>query len=418
MILGIVPKALYSGIENYYVNGVKALGTNAMIIYTGNTPNFLDINQIYGISFSDISHIDKNITGIKYLTPFIQFASYIPSNNLDVVTLGVNSSYGNIINTGLLNGSYWSSNYNYSVNGTLTKIGSNLNTTFGKNETVYETGIIPCIIGYGIYKDMNASVGQIIYSFSFAPPSIGGIMEVRLKVAGIQQYRNIPPIISSFGFDINSMITIPLLSTVTMFNTDYHVYGIIASSSNFQNSTAIGNSIVSILTKSHPDITYTIMTQEGVINTIDNEVNASVAFNLILNALSFFIAALIIFVLTIIAVKERMKEIGILKATGATKYDILMIFLSEQMLITVAGIVIGTLSGFLLLHVISTSSSIYPVPYYPTFSLSYFRYTDIASLVPFTIYYGVTLFIISLISAFYPSYKASCQEVVDSLHSD
>jgi len=107
MILGIVPNALFNGIENYYVNGVKSLGTNTILVYTGQTENFLSINQTYGVTMSDIPSIQSHVKGIKYITPYIQIASYLPSSNVDALILSVTGEYNGIVNNTLYQGSLW-----------------------------------------------------------------------------------------------------------------------------------------------------------------------------------------------------------------------------------------------------------------------------------------------------------------------
>jgi len=55
----------------------------------------------------------------------------------------------------------------------------------------------------------------------------------------------------------------------------------------------------------------------------------------------------------LVAVNERTKEIGLIKALGGTKNDIRAQFLYESILISLLGAVVGIISGILLGNVVA-----------------------------------------------------------------
>jgi putative ABC transport system permease protein len=56
-----------------------------------------------------------------------------------------------------------------------------------------------------------------------------------------------------------------------------------------------------------------------------------------------------------VSVKERTKEIGILKALGSSKKEILLEFLTEAMFISILGGILGLVLGFALVPLIRLS---------------------------------------------------------------
>ena len=56
------------------------------------------------------------------------------------------------------------------------------------------------------------------------------------------------------------------------------------------------------------------------------------------------------------SVMERIREIGVRRATGATKKDIIFQFLSEATFISVSGGLIGILLGVIMAKVITTTT--------------------------------------------------------------
>lgn len=100
-------------------------------------------------------------------------------------------------------------------------------------------------------------------------------------------------------------------------------------------------------------------------------------------------------------VLERIREIGILKSVGATRNDILMIFLIESAIIGFAGGIIGLVLGYALLQVLS---GMFAVPVF-------LRLRIIAFVFMFSIGTGVLAGII-------PSWRAAKMDPVEALSYD
>ncbi|MFZ5965772.1 MAG: ABC transporter permease [Bacillota bacterium] len=99
-----------------------------------------------------------------------------------------------------------------------------------------------------------------------------------------------------------------------------------------------------------------------------------------------------------VSVKERTKEIGILKAIGARRKDILLIFLLEAIIISGVGGVIGIISSMLIMPILSY----FEVRAIPTL----FTYT-----LAFTFSVGVGTFF-----GYYPAAKAAALKPIDALN--
>ena len=106
------------------------------------------------------------------------------------------------------------------------------------------------------------------------------------------------------------------------------------------------------------------------------------------------------------SVFERKKEIGILKAIGAKKRDILLIFLLESGIIGLIGGIIGVIFGFGLASLVKLAASQAGI--------------TISILISFNIVIlalGFS-FLIGIISGMIPAYIASSQEPVDALREE
>jgi len=106
------------------------------------------------------------------------------------------------------------------------------------------------------------------------------------------------------------------------------------------------------------------------------------------------------------SVVERRKEIGIMKAIGAKRKDILSIFLLEAGLIGIIGGFIGTVGGFLLAFMVNVIGK----------QLG----TELAIAFSFDIVLIALCFsfLIGMISGFLPAFQASKQEAIKSLREE
>ncbi len=144
---------------------------------------------------------------------------------------------------------------------------------------------------------------------------------------------------------------------------------------------------------------YTITTQDDVLSFVDD---ISSTINLLfigIASVSLLVGGIGIANIMIVSVTERTREIGVMKAVGAKKKDILGLFLVE------AGL-IGVLGGFLGL-VVSYLMSKTMVP----------ALVGVEGIVPLQ-WVGLSIFIslmIGIISGIYPAFRASKMDPVEAL---
>ena len=127
-------------------------------------------------------------------------------------------------------------------------------------------------------------------------------------------------------------------------------------------------------------------------------------FNIVLGAIagiSLIVGGIGIMNIMLASVMERIREIGVRRATGATKKDIVFQFLAEATFISITGGFIGILLGVIMAKVITAT-------------------TDISTLVSFwsiVISFGVAASV-GIIFGYLPAKKASEQDPVESLRHD
>jgi putative ABC transport system permease protein len=127
-------------------------------------------------------------------------------------------------------------------------------------------------------------------------------------------------------------------------------------------------------------------------------------FNIVLGAIasiSLIVGGIGIMNIMLASVMERIREIGVRKATGATKNDIVIQFLTEAILISISGGLIGIILGLTLSKIIM-------------------QITDILTIVsPLSIFvsFGVSA-AVGILFGYMPARRAAEQDPVESLRHD
>jgi len=92
---------------------------------------------------------------------------------------------------------------------------------------------------------------------------------------------------------------------------------------------------------------FRFMTQQGILNIVNNILGALTGFVTGIAAISLLVGGIGIMNIMLVAVNERVREIGVRKAIGAKRRDIVLQFLVEATLISTLGGVLGIFFGIL-----------------------------------------------------------------------
>ncbi len=136
-----------------------------------------------------------------------------------------------------------------------------------------------------------------------------------------------------------------------------------------------------------------------ILSTINNVLGVLTVVLSGIAGISLLVGGIGIMNIMLVTVTERTKEIGLLKAIGATRRDILTQFLIESVILTVTGgaigIVLGIGIGYIIARVVNVPFGLPIVPVIASVSVSV---------------------IIGIIFGSYPAYSASKLSPIDALH--
>ncbi|NWG08781.1 MAG: ABC transporter permease [Nitrososphaerales archaeon] len=149
-----------------------------------------------------------------------------------------------------------------------------------------------------------------------------------------------------FGQFVNIGCFITLDAAQAFFGKEGYVSSILIRLTD----TSQGEQVESVLKQMFPDAS--IVRQEEIMRNISEIMNTVDGVLLGLASISLSVGALGIMNTIMMSVHERRREIGMLKAVGAERLHILFIFLSEALLISLIGGVLGCIFGLAGVYII------------------------------------------------------------------
>ncbi|MDW7659098.1 MAG: FtsX-like permease family protein, partial [Bacillota bacterium] len=90
---------------------------------------------------------------------------------------------------------------------------------------------------------------------------------------------------------------------------------------------------------------YRTQSMASILDQINNVINTMTIFISAVAAISLLVGGIGVMNIMLVSVTERTREIGIRKAIGATTADIMLQFMTESVILTLIGGMIGILSG-------------------------------------------------------------------------
>jgi putative ABC transport system permease protein len=178
----------------------------------------------------------------------------------------------------------------------------------------------------------------------------------RFRVVGIMEPKG-----RMLGFDIDDSAYIPVANAMKLFN-EAELFEIDVLFSNASMTDEVAERIRRLLIKRHlGNEDFTITTQTAmleVFGTVMSVITMSVG---VIGGISILVGAIGILTMMWIAVGERVSEIGLIRALGATARQVYSLFLLEAVVLAAAGGIAGVLAGAGLNTVLRTAVPGLPV---------------------------------------------------------
>jgi len=188
------------------------------------------------------------------------------------------------------------------------------------------------------------------------------IAGARLRVIGVMQPKG-----QVLGMDIDDAAYIPVATAMRLFNLEELQEIDIVFAHEGLTDAAIEAVRATLIERHRGDEDFTIVSQSEMLNVFGRVMDVITLGVAVIAAISLLVGSIGIFTMMWISVGERVSEIGLMRALGATAQQVQAVFLTEAILLTMAGGLSGLLFGlfatFLLRLVLPAFPAGAPIEY-------------------------------------------------------
>ena len=317
--------AVGNGATASITGSINQVGTNLLFVFRGARNNTAVKNP------RPLTVGDANALLDHYAAPDIQAVAPVVQGNGNVdfggqtttaAIVGVTSAYEQVRNITLLDGSFISDDQNLG-RASVTVIGVDVaDKLFGHRD--------------GLVGETIRISGQPFHIIGVLTPQGGSSF-------GSEDSEVIVPL-NTASARLLSRPGIDTVDTIYVQATDY------------QTVTAASDEISQIIRTRHRTPVgmddFTVFTQESILTTVQSVTGVLTIFLGGIAAISLLVGGIGIMNIMLVSVTERTREIGLRKALGARKRDILVQFLAESSLLSLLGGIIGIMFGWFIAFIV------------------------------------------------------------------
>ena len=161
----------------------------------------------------------------------------------------------------------------------------------------------------------------------------------RYRVVGVMRAKG-----TMIGFDLDDTVYVPAARALDLFDRD-SLFEIDVLYEERAPVTEVVDGIRRVLVARHGDEDFTITTQQQMLDTLGSVLGVLTFAVAALGSISLLVGAVGIFTIMTIAVRERTAEVGLLRALGAGRHQVLALFLAEAVVLSLVGGVAGLGAG-------------------------------------------------------------------------
>ncbi|MCR9103657.1 MAG: ABC transporter permease [Gammaproteobacteria bacterium] len=310
----VVLTALGEGARGYVMGEFAFLGKDTVILYPGRKETTGGMPPMSGaaarsITLEDVQVLQRTVPGVTALAPMIMGNGPVSykSRERDSIVLGTTAAFFAIRQMELARGS-------------------------GFPELALDEAAQVAVIGEKLKKELFANeraVGQWIR-----------LRDYRFRVVGVLSGAG-----DSFGSDLSEAIFIPVAAAQSVFNV-HGMYRVMLRVRDNYRVEDVKAAIVQRMQDLHDgEQDVTVISPDAMLSTLDDILQVMTLAVAGIAGISLVVSGILVMNVTLMSVKQRTAEIGLLKAIGAPGAQVRTLFLTEAAMIAAAGALLGMAFG-------------------------------------------------------------------------
>ena len=311
--------ALGLGLKNYIERQFENLGANLVMVLPGSGfgggGGGFGAGLVGGAEFDERDVKDlRRVEGIKYLTPMVFKSSLIEADGEEKTgyVFGINEEYFDLMNYEPIAGELWGK------------------TEVGKKSKV-------AVMGYSIADEL----------FDKPEDALGKTLRVtgiRLKVVAV---------IKKVGDnEQDHAVMLPYTTTFGSINPNKTFFAIYLGVESKDRVEEVSSNAEKILLRRYEEDEFSLTQLSEILSTVNQIFGIINLVLLAIGSISLIVGGIGIMNIMYATVTERTREVGIRRAIGATRKDILLQFLTESVLLSFIGGVIGLLLAIGIVYLV------------------------------------------------------------------
>jgi len=370
----IVIMTIITMLQTSIETGVSFLNKDTFMIQKfpaiGNRDDYDKLRNRKNIKYEDYTRFEKLMTQARYV-------GADQDSYPKVIKFGNKETNPNVASVGLTIGEF--KTYNVKIE---------RGREFMQSDMDHSSRV--CLLGHDVYDKLFAGldpIGQTI-RISDQPVKVIGLMEKRPQI---------------FGQSQDNFVLIPITTFQSFYGTKNETVSITVQSysdEDYQANMDAAIGFMRTIRKVLPgkDNDFEIFSNESIMSQINNITGGVKIGAMVISIIALLAAGVGIMNIMLVSVTERTREIGIRKAVGAKKANIMMQFLIEAVILCLIGGFVGIALGVGVGNIAGS-------------------FLDAAAVIPYDwIFIGMGMcLIVGIIFGTYPAYKASNLDPIEAL---
>lgn len=336
----IVVVATVQGFSGYISDFLQGMGTNAMWVFPDRPPGHQVGNRVRAeMELADIEEVERTCAAVERIAPLIIRTAklkYQSNQEINAEMVGTLSDFQPIRNFYVDKG-----------------------RCFGPVEVASRRQV--CVLGRELLEKLETDEGILGNYIT--------VNQERFQVIGLLERKG-----SVMGQSSDDILLIPYTTAIKMFPETKKFMAFMVQAGTPELVPEAKAQITNALRRrhrlgvSHPN-DFIIITQDEILRGFNKISIAATSVLVGIVGVSLLVGGIGIMNVMLVSVTERTREIGLRKAVGARRRDILIQFLTEAVVLSATGGAIGVVLGYALTYVASQHPSMVDVavPYWAAF---------------------------------------------------